>query len=219
MDTLEGKTLSLTLSPPHTLNILHNASSSTNIYRYERRMAKVTNTKLPNNAVGARQAEATLSELKGNRNVWYKIHVLIYDLYNIKNDRSSESRIERTVDELYISEPYFTTQEAALIKGTLLEYMSTKEVDSATKTFKTVDEAIKERLSKFYDKRRASGDFRPCGPHDLVPIYLSVFDIQRGELEDQRFLGRLRRSGLDDSREQDKGAGNTDKKRKGNKGR
>jgi hypothetical protein len=178
-------------------------------------MAKDKSTQLTNNAAGAQQAEATLSELKGNTNVWYKIHVLIYDLYNIKNDRSSESRIERTVDELYISEPYFTAQEAAVIKGTLVEYT----VHSATKTFKTVDEAIKERLSNFYDKRRASGDFRPCGPHDMVPVYLSIFDIQRDELEDQRFLSRLRRSGLDDSREQDKGAGNTDKKREGKKGR
>jgi hypothetical protein len=197
-------------------------------------MAKVKKEQVANNAVKAKQAEAaktTLSELKGNRNVWYKIHVLIYDLCNIKNDRSSESRIDRTVDELYISEPYFTTSEAALIKATLVEVtkstkdiidkevISNEEVNSVTKDFKAVEEAIKERLSNFYDKRKASGDFRPCGPHDMAPVYLSIFGIPRGELEDERFLGRLRRSGLDESREQHEEAENTDKKKKGKKGR
>ena len=197
-------------------------------------MAKVKNEQVTNNGPKAKQAEAakiTLSELKGNRNVWYKIHVLIYDLCNIKNDRSSESRIERTVDELYISEPYFTTSEAAFIKATLVEItkstediidnevISNEEVNSATKGFKAVEEAIKERLSNFYDKRKASGDFRPCGPHDMVPVYLSVFGIPRGELEDERFLGRLRRSGLDKSQEQHNEARNAEKKKKGKKSR
>ena len=197
-------------------------------------MAKVKNDQAVSNAVKAKQTEeakTTLSELKGNRNVWYKIHVLIYDLCNIKIDRSSELRIERTVDELYISEPYFTTLEAALIKAILVEttknaediidaeVISREQVNSATKDFKAVEEAIKERLSNFYDKRKASGDFRPCGPHDMVPVYLSVFGIPRSELEDERFLSRLRRPGLDELQEQHNEARNTNKKRQGKQGR
>ena len=60
----------------------------------------------------------------------------------------------------------------------------------------TIEEAIKTRLSTFFDKRRASGDARPCGPHDMGPIYLAVFGIGKGELKDEKFLSRLRRAGL-----------------------
>lgn len=64
----------------------------------------------------------------------------------------------------------------------------------------TIEEAIKIRLANFYDKRKASGDFRPCGSHDMVCLfiweYLGVFGIEKRELEDKRFLGRLRRMGF-----------------------
>ena len=61
---------------------------------------------------------------------------------------------------------------------------------------KTIEESITERLSGFFDKRRASGDSRSCDPYDMAPIYESTFGISRSELQDERFLSRLRRSGL-----------------------
>lgn len=64
----------------------------------------------------------------------------------------------------------------------------------------TVEEAIHHRLIDFLDKRKASGDATPCGPHEMVPIYGGIFEIQVEELKDERFLSRLRRSGLRDSR-------------------
>lgn len=45
----------------------------------------------------------------------------------------------------------------------------------------TVEEAIKERMAGFFDKRRASGDSRLCGPHDMAPIYEKVFNIEPSE--------------------------------------
>jgi hypothetical protein len=123
------------------------------------------------------------------------------------------------------------TPEAALIKATLVqlpirtedilanESLSNDAANPATADFKTVEDAIRERLRTFYDKRKASGDFGPCGPHDMAPVYLSVLGIPCGELEDERFLGRLRRSGLDEAREQQEERGNTDKKQKGKKDR
>lgn len=60
----------------------------------------------------------------------------------------------------------------------------------------TIEEAIKNRLANFFDKRKASGDSRPCGPHDMAPIYEKVFGISNAEIQDERFLSRLRRSGL-----------------------
>lgn len=62
-----------------------------------------------------------------------------------------------------------------------------------------MEEAIHERLVGFFDKRRASGDSRPCGPHDMAPIYEKVFNIEPSELRNEHFLSRLRRSGLGES--------------------
>lgn len=62
-----------------------------------------------------------------------------------------------------------------------------------------MEEAIYERLAGFFDKRRASGDSRPCGPHDMAPIYEKVFNIEPSELRDENFPSRLRRSGLRES--------------------
>jgi hypothetical protein len=188
--------------------------------------------------------KTTLSDIKQDASLWYKIHVLIYDLCNIKIDPSSESRTLLTTDELYISGPYFTASESALIKATIIQDIRntrvTTENEEAAEGIttveaapaetlattgdlaierepRTIEEAIKERLAGFFDKRRASGDSRPCGLHDMAPIYESVFGIQHSELQDERFLGRLRRSGLAESTEKEKDS--LKEKKKGKKGR
>lgn len=60
----------------------------------------------------------------------------------------------------------------------------------------TIEEAITSCLKNFFAKRRASGDARPCGPHDMGPVYKTVFGITTAELKDEKFLSRLRRTGL-----------------------
>jgi hypothetical protein len=193
-----------------------------------------------------RANKTTLSDLKQDKDLWYKINVLIYDLCNIKTNPSSESRTLLTTDELYISGPYFTASESALIKATIIQDIGnagvTTETDESEETNqeitaieeaasaedlgsltverepKMIVEAIKERLARFFDKRRASGDSRPCGPHDMAPIYESVFSILHSELQDERFLGRLRRSGLAESTEKEQES-LKEKKMKGKKGR
>lgn len=182
-------------------------------------MAKPKTPKNITNSQPNTTAQLTLPEVKENKDIWYKLMVLLYDLSNIKSDPTSVARLERTLDELYISSPYFTTEEAGLLKGTLVEITQhieddeeeaantqpLAEVDISSnkepatdgeRKFETVEEAIKTRLADFYDKRKASGDFRPCAPHDMLPVYLKVLEMEKGELEDDRFLGRLRRSGL-----------------------
>lgn len=158
------------------------------------------------------QTPRTPAELKQDTNFWYKIHVLLHDLRNIKTNPDSEKRTLCTTGELYISGPYFTDSEAALIKSALVSLpLPTTDLDffdeenenengaaeqnDIVEREVTVEEAIKERLAGFFEKRRASGDSRPCGPHDMAPIYERVFGIEKRELEDERFLGRLRRSG------------------------
>lgn len=53
----------------------------------------------------------------------------------------------------------------------------------------------------------------------MVPVYLSVFGTPRSKLADKRFLDRLRRSGLDRSRENYEEAGNAEKKKKSKESR
>jgi hypothetical protein len=130
-------------------------------------------------------AQNSDSNLREDRQLWYRICVLLYDLQNLSKDHNSEKRIGSTTDELYISAPYFTPIEAARIKATSVDNESY-----------TIEDAIKLSLVNFFEKRRASGDSRPCGPHDLAPIYLRVFGLEQAEIQDERFLSRLRRSGL-----------------------
>ena len=198
----------------------------------------------PKNAI---QSERTnLSVLRQELDLWYRLHVLLYDLNNVVKDLSSEKRICSTTNELYISEPYFTDSEAVRIRTAIVDgvlgnadggidaatdlIVETEEggildlsrPDSTTSTLSTdatVEEVIHIRLSNFFDKRKASGDARPCGPHDMLPIYLSVFNISKEGLEDDRFLSRLKRSGLGDRRatEGNRAEDRSMKRGKGNK--
>ncbi|KAG9515542.1 hypothetical protein KCU99_g5680, partial [Aureobasidium melanogenum] len=155
-----------------------------------------------------------LQALQANQNLWYKVRVLLHDLCNIATDRAAELRTLATTDELYISAPYFTAEEAALVKNTqilaptLTEVPEFEELDQevtseprqtedVTSHTVTIEQAIKDCLQNFFEKRRASGDSRPCGPHDMGPIYRAVFGISKEELKDEKFLSRLRRGCLD----------------------
>lgn len=101
----------------------------------------------------------TVSELRQDSNLSYKICALIYDLKNMAKDKSCENRTLQTTDALYISAPYFTPGEAAIVKAALVDrHLAT-----------TVEDKITSDLATFFEKRRASGDSRPCGPHDMVP--------------------------------------------------
>ena len=146
-------------------------------------------------------ATVTLSDLRGNSDLWYRIHVLLHDLKNVK-DSPSEKRLSTTMNELYISEPYFRDFEATKIRTALIsDFDEPGFLDGISTDVQeiTVERALHYKLANFLDKRKASGDARPCGPHDMVPIYSSIFGITKEDLGDERFLGRLRRSGLGDS--------------------
>jgi hypothetical protein len=56
-----------------------------------------------------------------------------------------------------------------------------------TKT-NTVEEAITSSLANFLEKRKASGDSCPCGPHDMAPIYQQEFGIEKADIEDEKFF-------------------------------
>jgi hypothetical protein len=132
----------------------------------------------------ARKSTYTLDELREERDIWYKICVLVHDLRNMTKDKTCENRTLQTTDAIYISAPYFSDDEAAVVKS------------AVTSTGSTIEQEISTNLETFFDKRQASEDYRPCGPHTLAPVYMSCFGIDKSEIEDEKFISRLRRSGL-----------------------
>ena len=154
-------------------------------------------------------ATVNLHDIQQDSDLWYRIKVLLYDLNNVARDALSETRISSTTNELYISDPYFTETESNRILCSLTLVDETQI---------TVQDAIHQKLETFFEKRRASGDARPCGPHDMIPVYMNVFGIEKGELEDERFLSRLRRSGLGDFKKSDTGKAKTAKQARKGKG-
>lgn len=120
----------------------------------------------------------TVSDLRKDPAIWYRVLLLIHDLQNFKHDTSSRNRLDETTHERYLSAPYFATDEdVAKVRGALTE-------DEGV----TVDEAITKRLEGFLEKRRASGDMRPCGPHDLGPVFMECFGVEKGETAGEGFF-------------------------------
>jgi hypothetical protein len=120
----------------------------------------------------------TVSSLREDENLWYKVRVLIYDLRNMDKDHASEQRTLCTTDELYISAPYFIPAEASRIKKAIIERTARSsslnadegqprdDVSSISALIEpghvggteTIEGEIKTRLVTFFEKRRASGD-------------------------------------------------------------
>ncbi|USW56152.1 hypothetical protein Slin15195_G094710 [Septoria linicola] len=125
----------------------------------------------------------TIADLRANQDLWFKTRLLIYDLYNMSNDKSCEDRTLQTTDPLYISTPYFSDAEAAVVKNVIVDPISST----------TLEQAFSSSLENFFEKRRASGDWRPCGPHDMVPVYLACLGMEKREIEEEGFVARARR--------------------------
>ena len=53
----------------------------------------------------------------------------------------------------------------------------------------TVDQALHYELAKFLEKRKDSGDTRPCGPQDMVSISSSTLQKAKQGLKDEGFGG------------------------------
>ncbi|RAK95623.1 uncharacterized protein BO80DRAFT_469240 [Aspergillus ibericus CBS 121593] len=134
----------------------------------------------------------TISSLKdpsASSTLWYRIHVLIFDLQNF-NTPSSNKRLEKVVDPSFVGKPYFSPEEADKIKQTV--------VDANGKTFsQMVEEALNERLERRQKKRVESGDFRVCAAHDLAPIMGRALGIDLKQMEkDKEFATLAETKGL-----------------------
>lgn len=158
----------------------------------------------------AARTPTTTSTFVADPHVRYRLRVLLYDFSHVSENPLSQTRLSKTTDPLYISGPYFTESEATFIKEAIVGTCTENDTNLArgrgssahlSDAQLTVQDMIQAQLANFFDKRRASGDSRPCGPHDLAPIYEEVFAINRAELEEEGFLRRLRKHGLRTSEE------------------
>ena len=134
-------------------------------------------------------SSVSLAELKTDSKVWYKIHVLLYDLRHFEQSDVSRSRLERVVDPSYIGEPYFNQEEAEKIKGARLD--GDKTISAL------IEETLNERLTRRMKKRVESGDYRVCAAHDVAPILEKALGIKPKDLErNQAFLDKMSANGL-----------------------
>jgi hypothetical protein len=163
----------------------------------------------------------TTTAVASDSTLGYKLRVLLHDFLNVTIDPNAERRINTTTDEHYLSLPYFSPGEAAMIKAAIVDvdlnehllssvipadiYYDNDEEESGDGSLTSLVEHLKEKtfnevtqalLQSFIDKRRASRDARPCGPHHLAPMYASLFGVDLKEMQDEKFMGRLRRSGV-----------------------
>ena len=116
-------------------------------------------------------SSVSLLELKIDSTIWYKIHVLLYDLRHFNESNVSPSRLEIGIDPSYLGEPYFNLDEAMKIKGVRLDRDRTIAA--------SIDETLNKWLNRRMKKRVESSDYRVCAAHDLVSIVEKLLGIKK----------------------------------------
>lgn len=122
-------------------------------------------------------------------NLWYRLHVLVFDLrhFEDKGAEKSHERLDSSKDEIYLGAPYFSEEEAKLIKSYEVDGMPLSEVIQTT---------MADKLAR--PKRINAQDYRPCGAHDIAPIVESAFDNKHTKLnKSKHFRGLLEEYGLE----------------------
>ncbi|KAH7383571.1 hypothetical protein BKA64DRAFT_760358 [Cadophora sp. MPI-SDFR-AT-0126] len=161
----------------------------------------------------------TVSDLRNNTPLWYKLHVLIYDLHNFRTAPHSQARLDSITSTSYVGPPYFTAAEAQMIKSTRIDTspavhpgvkkakspsqsQSESQAQSEQQNMKrlevVIEETLNERLERRLKKREESGDFRVCAAHDLAPILEKALGVSARDLQrDEEFLGLVERCELE----------------------
>ncbi|KAF4234671.1 hypothetical protein CNMCM8980_008599 [Aspergillus fumigatiaffinis] len=121
--------------------------------------------------------------------LWYRLHVLLYDLQHFNQRPDSRERLETVTDLSYIGSPYFNDDETTAIKNTVVHGKSLAQI---------IDQELQARLERRNKKRVDSGDFRVCAAHDLAPILATTLGTNLKRLDkDKRFLLLINSRGLD----------------------
>ena len=133
--------------------------------------------------------DLTTLKADSNGSVWYKLHVLLYDLRHFEQSNQSRSRLESVTDPSYLGEPYFNLSQAEMIKTIRVE---------TDKTLATIiEDTLNERLNRRMKKRVGSGDYRVCAAHDIAPCLEKLLGINPKNLEkNQAFVDTMTKYGL-----------------------
>lgn len=130
-----------------------------------------------------------LQDIAASPSLWYRVHVLLFDLQNFDHRPSSRTRLDQVIDPHYIGAPYFTPDETIRLKNMPVHEKSFQQV---------VSERLAERLDRRMKKRSGSGDFRVCAAHDLAPIMADILRVDLKQLDrDRQFVRLLDTNGLD----------------------
>ncbi|KAH7063703.1 hypothetical protein B0J12DRAFT_563008 [Macrophomina phaseolina] len=107
-------------------------------------------------------------------NLWYRLHVLTRDLRRFGDDRKALERLDRVTDPAYIGAPYFSEEEAALVKQF--------DAGSGSALAQLVASRLEDRLNRRMKKRVESGDYRVCAAHDLAPVFERALQLSPKDL-------------------------------------
>ncbi|KAF7169895.1 hypothetical protein CNMCM6106_004765 [Aspergillus hiratsukae] len=69
--------------------------------------------------------------------LWYRLHVLLYDLQHFNQRPDSRERLETVTDLSYIGPPYFNDEETTAIKNTVVHGKTVAQ---------TIEQELQERL-------------------------------------------------------------------------
>ncbi|KAL1988673.1 hypothetical protein VTN96DRAFT_8373 [Rasamsonia emersonii] len=133
----------------------------------------------------------SLSDLRGSTGIsptlWYRIHVLLFDLRHYSERADSKERLECVIDPSYIGPPYIEPEEAERIKNTVIH--------DGKKLSQVIEEFLAGRLNRRTKKRVDSGDFRVCAAHDLAPVLEKTLGIDSKQLARDKDVLRLLETG------------------------
>ncbi|QDS73976.1 hypothetical protein FKW77_008426 [Venturia effusa] len=147
---------------------------------------KKTTPPSPAPASASKKMPCSIADLQQNKSVWYKIHVLIYDLRHFHEADMSYDRLAQVADRSYIDAPYFTPKEAEMVRNTRVRGKKTLEM--------VVEKTLMEGLEKWKKGSVESGD---CAARDLAPVLERLFGIDPMRLDrDTMFLALMGAYGL-----------------------
>ncbi|KFY26830.1 hypothetical protein V493_03845 [Pseudogymnoascus sp. VKM F-4281 (FW-2241)] len=130
-------------------------------------------------------------DFKAQPSMWYKIHVLVYDLRNFQDNPKAQARLNTVQDISYIGMPCFDPIEAQQLKACIVDTTSNSTLETL------IEDTLKELLERRAKKRADSEDYRICAAHDLAPVFEKVFSIKPKDLQtNTEFLALLDRSQL-----------------------
>lgn len=114
-------------------------------------------------------------------NLWYRSHVLIFDLRYFRADPWSEKRLNKVLDVHYLGAPYFTLEEAEEIKSMM--------VDKEHTLLQIMEQTLDDKLN--LKKRVDAADYRPCAAHDIAPLLEKAFNIKCKQMDKDKYFTEL----------------------------